>query len=216
MITGKSYINRLSCYRNALKRLKNVGFIKVFSENLADAVDVTSAQVRKDFSIFGISGRTKAGYQVDELIKRLDYILGKDRIQKVILVGAGNIGTALMNYKGFESEGIKLIAAFDINLALHKSKLSIPILPLEDLEKVVKKNKVEIGIIAVPDIVANQVLDCMLAAGIKGVVNFAPIKLRGNEDTIINNVNLRQELENVIYFVNAAGKHKGINENQKP
>jgi len=83
MITGKSYINRLSCYRNALKRLKNVGFIKVFSKNLADAVDVTSAQVRKDFSIFSISGRTKAGYQVDELIKRLDYILGKDRIQKL-------------------------------------------------------------------------------------------------------------------------------------
>ena len=208
MIANKNYVIRLSNYRNALKRFKKLGFIKVFSDNLADAVGVSSSQVRKDFSLFGITGNKKGGYQVDELTKKIDSLLGKDRVQSVVLVGAGKIGKALINYKAFEPEGIRIVAAFDIDEKEINRKTPIPVLPLDDLEVYIKKNKIEIGIIAVPENVAQSVMDTMIEAGIKGVLNFAPIHLRGNDDTVINNANLRLELENVIYFVNALGKTK--------
>ena len=208
MIANKNYVIRLSNYRNALKRFKKLGFIKVFSDNLADAVGVTSSQVRKDFSLFGITGNKKGGYQVDELTKKIDSLLGKDRVQSVVLVGAGKIGKALINYKAFEPEGIRIVAAFDIDEKEINRKTPIPVLPLDEVTSYIKKNKIEIGIIAVPESSAQAVLDMIIEAGVKGVLNFAPIHLRGKEDTIINNANLRLELENVIYFVNALGKTK--------
>ncbi|MFA6216878.1 MAG: redox-sensing transcriptional repressor Rex [Candidatus Omnitrophota bacterium] len=208
MITNKNCIIRLSRYKNALYRLRTLGFIKVFSDNLADAIGVMPSQVRKDFSIFGISGNKRGGYQVDELIEKLNNILGKNEIQKVVIVGAGNIGTALMKYKGFEKEGIKLMAVFDIDSLKFNKTVDVPVLPLEQLPDFIKKNKIRIGIIAVPDIAAQQILDSMVSAGIKGILNFAPIRLRGPADCVINNVNLELELENVIYFVNTQEKAK--------
>jgi redox-sensing transcriptional repressor len=208
MIANKNYIVRLSNYRNVLKRFKKLGFIRVFSDNLADAVGVTSSQVRKDFSLFGITGNKKGGYQVEELTKKIDSLLGKDRVQPVVLIGAGKIGEALINYKAFEPEGIRIVAAFDVDEKKVNPKAPIPVLPLNELASYIKKNRIEIGIIAVPENSAQQVMDEMVEAGIRGVLNFAPIHLRGKEDTVINNANLRLELENVIYFVNALGKTK--------
>src|SRR3989339_959395 len=104
MVTNKACIVRLSRYKNALSRLKSLGFVKVFSDNLADAADVTPSQVRKDFSIFGVTGNRRGGYVLDELIERLNRILGKNVTQNVVIVGAGRIGSALMKYKGFEKE----------------------------------------------------------------------------------------------------------------
>jgi len=210
MIANKNSIIRLSRYKNALYRLRSLGFVKVFSDNLADAVGATSSQVRKDFSIFGISGSKRGGYQVDALIERLDRILGKDVVQKVVIVGRGNMGTALMKYAGFAKEGIELTACFDIDPAAFDRKAAVPVLPLEELKDFVKKNGIRIGVIAVPDIAAQQVLDLMTGAGIKGVLNFAPIRLRAQGDTVITNVNLVSELENVIYFVNALEKGKEL------
>ncbi len=206
MIINKNCIIRLSRYKNALYRLKSLGFVKVFSDNLADAVGVTSSQVRKDFSIFGISGSKRGGYQIDSLIERLNQLLGKNQTQKVIVVGVGNIGTALIKYRGFEKEGIKIVACFDIDPLRYNRDSLIPVLPLEELKDYVRVNNIKIGIIAVPDIAAQQVLDIMISAGIKGVLNFAPIRLRTIEDVVINNVNLELELENVIYFVSTLGK----------
>jgi redox-sensing transcriptional repressor len=130
--TSKNAIIRLSRYKNALYRLKLLGFVKVFSDNLADAVGVKPSQVRKDFSLFGISGNKRGGYLIDELIAKLNTILGKNEIQKVVIVGAGHIGTALMKYKGFEREGIKIVAAFDIDPAKYQKEAAMPILPLEE------------------------------------------------------------------------------------
>jgi len=216
MKTNKLCIIRLSKYKNALYRLKSLGFVRVFSDNLADAVEATASQVRKDFSIFGISGNKRGGYKIDELIEKLNIILGKDELQKVIIVGLGKLGTALTRYTGFEKEEIKIVAAFDIDSTkfnhlsnqMIKQKEKTPVLPLEYLTEFVRKNNIKIGIITVPDIAAQQVVDIMLSAGIKGVLNFAPIRLRGNDDSIINNVNLEVELENLIYFVNASTKAK--------
>ena len=203
MITNRNCIIRLSRYKNALYRLKALGFIKVFSDNLADAVGVMPSQVRKDFSLFGISGNKRGGYQVEELIEKLNNILGKNEIQKVVIAGAGNIGTALMKYKGFEKEGIKIMAAFDIDPAKYSKETGVAVRALDEMSEFIRANKIKIGIIAVPDIAAQQAMDIMLSAGIKGVLNFAPIRLRAPEDCVINNVNLELELENVLYYVNA-------------
>jgi redox-sensing transcriptional repressor len=208
MITNKNCVIRLSRYKNALYRLKSLGFIKVFSDNLADAVGVMPSQVRKDFSIFGISGNKRGGYQVDELIEKLNAILGKNVVQKVVIVGVGNIGTALMKYKGFEKEGIKISAAFDIDPSKQNIQGEIPILPLDELKPYIRDQKIKIGIIAVPDIAAQQAMDMLVQAGIKGVLNFAPISLRVAEDCVVNNVNLELELENVVYYVNTLDKTK--------
>ena len=219
-MANKKCIIRLLRYKSALHRLHGLGFVKVFSDNLADAVGVTASQVRKDFSMFGISGNKRGGYQIEGLLEKLNGIMGKNELQKVVIVGAGNIGTALMKYKGFEKEGIRIAGCFDIDPAKHAlpKGTDIPVLPLEALKDFVRQHKIKIGIIAVPDVAAQQVLDMMAAAGIKGVLNFAPLRLKGSEDIFINNVNLILELETVIYFI-ISGLAKNIsemNEDDKP
>jgi redox-sensing transcriptional repressor len=204
MTSNKKVILRLSHYRNSLTRFKSLGFVKIFSEYLAEAVGATSAQVRKDFSLFGISGNKRGGYKIDELIAKLNVILGKNEIQKVVLIGAGQLGSALLKYRTFEQEGIKILAAFDIDPAKQLQKNRIPILPLDQMPKFIMENNVKIAILSVPDIAAQQTLDTLVSAGIKGVLNFAPIDLKSPVHCIISNVNLAVELENLIYFVNAS------------
>ena len=207
MIVNKKTISRLSRYRKTILRFQELGFVKIFSDTLGEAVGVTSAQVRKDFSLFGISGNKRGGYQIDKLLDRLQEILGKDHVQKVIVVGIGNIGKALIQYKTFTNEGIHIIAGFDIDPAKVNQKSKVPIYPFDEMKSFVKKNDIRIGILAVPEIAAKEVFREMVDAGIKGILNFAPIRYKIGEDIIINNVNLQIELENVIYFVNALDKN---------
>ncbi|MHC4963155.1 MAG: redox-sensing transcriptional repressor Rex [Planctomycetota bacterium] len=199
MALNRKCIIRISRYKNALNRLKALGFVKVFSGNLADAAGVSSSQVRKDFSLFGITGNRRGGYKVDELIERIRAILGKNELQKVIIVGAGNIGKALLHYKGFETGGIKVMAAFDIDPGKYSQELEIPVLPLEDLRGFVQEHEVKIGILAVTEIAAHHVSEIMISAGINAA-----------DDVVINNINLEVELENLIYFVNAQAKTDGV------
>jgi redox-sensing transcriptional repressor len=173
---------------------------------LADAIGVTASQVRKDFSIFGISGNKRGGYKIEELIEKINNILGKNELNKVIIVGAGKLGMALLKYKGFEKEGIKIVASFDIDSTKYVGDSDVPVLPLEELNDFVRKNNIRIGIIAVPDMAAQSVADSMFLAGIRGILNFAPIRLKSPEDRVLNNVNLEVELENLIYFVNVLDK----------
>lgn len=209
IIASKNSIVRLSRYKNALYRFQKLGYVRLFSDILADAIGVTAAQVRKDFSLFGIKGNKRGGYNVEELIGKLNELLGKNKTQSVIIAGAGKIGTALLRYKGFENEGIRIVASFDIDPAKVNTMAEIPVYPLDELKGFVKNNDIRIGIIAVPDIAAQQVFEIMISAGIKGVLNFAPIRLKDTPDIVVNNVNLELELENVIYFVNALERAGG-------
>lgn len=204
----KNAIMRLSRYRHALIRLKARSFEKVFSDNLADATSVSPSLVRKDFSTFGISGNKRGGYQIDTIIKELNSILDKNTDHQFIEVGAGNLGKALLNYPGFIKSGIKIVAAFDVNPAKIDRNAQIPILPIEELHDFVKNNNIEYGIISTPDFAAQQVFVRMIAAGIKGILNFAPICLRGPEGCVVSNINLESEIENIIYFVNLAAKKR--------
>lgn len=206
MTLNRKCIIRISRYKNALNRLKALGFVKVFSGNLADAAGVTSSQVRKDFSLFGITGNRRGGYRVDELISNIHEILGKNEQQKVVIVGVGNIGKALLRYKGFESGGIKVAAAFDIDPSKYSRTYEIPVLPLEDFRPFVQEHDIKIGILSVPEVAAHHVSEIMISAGIKGILNFAPIQLRSASDVVISNINLEVELENLIYFINVQDK----------
>lgn len=216
MVMNRKCILRLSRYKNALKRLKALGFVKVFSGNLADAAGVTSSQVRKDFSMFGITGNRRGGYKVDELITRIREILGKDEIQKVVIVGSGNIGNALLRYRGFEAGGIRVVAGFDIDPSKYQRHGEVPILPLEEFQSFVQEHNIKVGILAVPDVAAHHVSEIMIAAGIQGILNFAPIQLRGADGVVVRNINLEVELENLVYFVNAAKKKQSELENETP
>jgi len=204
VVTNKNAIHRLSMYRSALYRFKALGFKKIFSDYLADAVEGNSAQVRKDFSLFGITGNKRGGYIIDALLDKLNMILGKNRIQKVILAGAGNLGSALLKYAHFEKEGIKIEAAFDIDPAKHNLKGPVPVYPLDKLEPFVRDNGIKTAILCVPDMAAQSIFELMLKAGIRGVLNFAPIRLKAPDECVVSHVNLAIELENLIYFVNAS------------
>jgi len=197
---NKKTIVRISKYKNALKRFKMLGLSRVFSDNLAEAVGVSSIQVRKDFSLFGITGNKRGGYPIDALMEQLRSVLGKQDIKKVIIVGVGNMGAALIRYNGFERELINIVAGFDSDTAKLSPHAPIPILHIDKLENFVKDNAIKIGIIAVPDMAAQRIVDCMIGAGIKGILNFASIRLNAPEGCFINSVNLIPELESVIYF----------------
>ena len=121
---------RLSKYRSVLYKLKGLGFVKVFSDHLGDALGISPALVRKDFSQFNLTGHKRGGYRVDSLLEKLNRMLGKDRAQKIVIVGCGKIGTALINYQGFAREGIEIVAGFDVDPAVLNATAPVPILDL--------------------------------------------------------------------------------------
>ncbi len=212
MATTKQSVSRLYRYRDAIYRLKELGSEKVFSGHLANVVGSNSAQVRKDFSLLNISGNKRGGYIVDDLIDQINTLLGKDKIQNVIIVGAGHIGRALMQYDGFSKEKIHIAAAFDIDPLKYGQEVGVSIFSIDKLDNFVKKNKIKVGVIAVPYFAAQQVVDKMVSLGMKGALNFAPINLKVPESFFVNNVNVRLELEVVNYF---AGVQRTKNEKYK-
>ena len=203
MTINRNCILRLSRYKKSVARLRSMGFKKVFSDNLADAIGVTPSQVRKDFSLFGITGNKKGGYEIDELVEKLNAVLGKNDVEKVVLIGCGNIGTALMHYNGFVKEGINIVAAFDTDPAKQDPAGKPPVLSVEKLGEYITRNSIKTAIIAVPDMSAQSVFDVVIGAGVKGILNFAPIHLRTPDEIVVTNVNLEMELEAVIYFAKA-------------
>lgn len=206
MKTTQQFIQRLYRYRQSLYRFQKIGYVRIYSDDLAEAIGVTAVQVRKDFSLFGITGNKRGGYALTELLLQLNAKLGKDQPQKAVLVGGGNIGTALLQYDGFSKEGIQLVAAFDIDPMRQNEKASPPVFPFEQMRPFIEKERIKTGIVAVPVAAAQQVLDTMVAAGIKGVLNFAPVVLKAPDDVFIDNINLVLELETVNYFAQALSK----------
>ena len=203
MLEQRRVIMRLCTYRRCLKDFKSLGYVKIFSDGFGEAAGSSATQVRKDFSMFGISGNKKGGYIIDNLLEKLNSILGKDEVQKVVLVGAGNLGNALLKYKGFENENIQIVAAFDADSAKQVKVAGIQIFPMKDIQVYLKTEKIRIAILAVPAQVAQDVAETLVSSGIRGILNFVPITLRVPERVVVSNINLAIELENIIYYVNA-------------
>lgn len=188
-------------YRTCLERFKVLGFEKVYSHNLGLEAGVSAEQVRKDFSKFNLKGNKKGGYEIDVLLEELDVTFGKHEVQKVFLVGMGNIGNALSHYRGFSHKKISIAAAFDIDPSKFKKGYSIPVFPLEELREQVKVQGIRAAILAVPESQAQSVCDLMVESGIKGIMNFAPRVLKVREDIKVNNINLSNELESMLYHI---------------
>jgi redox-sensing transcriptional repressor len=195
-------ISRLLNYKNLLFQLKGLGFVKVFSDNIADSLGVSSSLVRKDFASFSIKGNQKGGYAIDNVLEQINGILGKNEIQKVIIIGVGRIGEALINYSGFQKEGIELIAGFDIDNTRINEKGQVPVFPISRLNTFVQENEVKIAILAVPDLAVQHVIELLKQAGIKGILSFSSINFKSGYDLTINNINIEHELENLIFQVN--------------
>ena len=193
-------IMRLSEYRRILCKLKSLGFVKVFSDHLAGAIDVSPALVRKDFADFGLTGNRKSGYSVSELIDKLNKILRKEHTENVIVIGCGGIGRALMNYNGFAGEGIRIIAGFDSNPDVQRAEAPIPVFDISRLEAFITSHQIRTAIQTVPETYAGVMADRLAAAGIKAILNFSPITLKNLSGCFIRNVNFLYELENTIYF----------------
>ncbi len=205
---SRNVIARLAKYKTVLRRLSNIGMVRIISGNLGDAVGVTSAQVRKDFWVSGVSGNKKGGYVIQECLEKLTRILGNQEITKVVLAGVGHLGRALLNYRGFEHECIRIVAGFDSDPLKTDRAGAPPVLPSEELAEFIKKENIKIGIIAAPEASAQKVLDQMEEAGIEGVMNFAPITLRSRTGSVIQHIHLCTELETIIYFVNAVKRQR--------
>ena len=190
--------------------MKALGLERVFSNNLGDALGVTPALVRKDFSFLKITGNKRGGYSIDELIQEIDEILGKNHPLDIIVAGCGKIGTALMKYNGLSRDGITVAAGFDINPDRVNYTGEVPILPMEKIESFIKEKNIKVGVITVPESAATAVYEIMSNAGIKGFLNFSPVDLKCSRsqdrdeksDCIVNNINLAAEIENLFYYVN--------------
>ena len=179
--------------------------VKVFSDNLADAVGVSPSLVRKDFSLFGLAGNKRGGYRIEELITRLNKLLGKDRQQEIIIVGCGKLGQALMNHNGFRRVGIRVAACFDTDPAIIDPDAPIPILHIKELPDFIARNRILVAALTVPEPCAQNMLEMLKNTGIRGVLNFAPLPLRSSDGVLVHNINVEQEIENLFYNIHFSG-----------
>ena len=201
-IIPRKTIYRLSIYLRCLARLRENSLGTVSSEALAKAAGVKPTQLRKDLAYFGTFGTRGLGYDVNELSLKISDELGTSSLQPVILVGVGNLGLALLSYRGFEKEGFEIIAAFDAEPRRKRDKeIKQPLLGMGELKNFIAENGVKMAILSVPAAVAQAVANQLIEAGIAGILNFSPSVLAVPEDVMVNNVNLAIELENLSYFI---------------
>jgi redox-sensing transcriptional repressor len=195
-------VYRLSVYFRGLQRLKANGIRTVSSQALAKAAGVKPTQLRKDLTYFGQFGTRGLGYDVKALAQMISDLLGTTSLQPVVLVGVGNLGLALLSYRGFEKEGFEIIAAFDINPERRQGQHTpVPVHAMEEMEPLIRQRNVKMAILTVPAAVAQEVANTLMRCGITGILNFAPLVLEVPENVVVNNVNLAIELENLSYFV---------------
>ena len=198
----KKAIYRLSIYQRCLSKLHENGKETVSSSALAGAAGVKSAQLRRDLTYFGQFGTRGLGYSVRDLRGAIREVLGREQLQPVALVGAGNLGVALLRYRGFEKEGFEVVAAFDaVPETVVSRGITVPVHGFNEVSQFVRENEVKLAILCVPGEAAQEVTNELVAAGVQGILNFSPTVLEVPEAVTVNNVDLALELENLSYFV---------------
>lgn len=196
----KTTIQRLPLYYRALQKMGRMDVDVVSSKDLGERLDIPSTQVRKDLSYYGEFGRRGVGYEVSSLLKHLERILGLGKEWKVALVGAGNLGRALVNYPGFRKLGFQIAVVFDsdpekIGQNLHQFEIK----DIQAFGKTLEGEGVHLGIIAVPDRFAQEVADMMVKNGILGIWNFSPTRIRVPLDVVVRNEDLSVGLIGLLY-----------------
>jgi redox-sensing transcriptional repressor len=196
--------NRLSIYLRCLNTLSAAGIKTISSQELATQFNLNSAQIRKDLGYFGEFGVRGVGYFVDDLREHITRILGVDRPHRVAIIGAGRLGTALANYKGFSKSNFTVAALFDndrAKIGQHIGPDEIVVHDVQKFERIVQEWQIDVGVIAVPARAAQRVLNQIMAAGIKAVLNFAPAPLTARLGVKVKTVDLTTSLESLSYFL---------------
>lgn len=174
----------------------------ISSAAIAEAAGVNAAQVRKDLSFFGEFGQPGVGYHTKELLASLKRMMGLDEEMEVVVVGAGALGSALINYPGFDNRGFRIVAVFDNNPAKVGHRLrGYEIMAFDRLKETIAGHNVRLAIIAVPRAAAQAVADALIEAGVKGILNFAPVTLKVPDDVVVRSVDLTLQLETLAYYV---------------
>ena len=195
--------NRMSVYLRFLNALDAAGVKTISSQALAEQFHLNAAQIRKDLAYFGEFGVRGVGYYVRELRSHLRQILGLDQRVRVGIMGAGNLGLALADYPGFRLEGFEIAALFDTvrEKIGQQSRGGVPIFDIADLRRIVRRERIRIAVIAVPAAAAQAVLQTVVAAGIKAVLNFSPGTLKVPADVKMKSVDLTVSLESLSFFL---------------
>ena len=195
-----STVRRLSAYLRFLEDFETRGLSTISSEELANRGGTTSAQVRKDLSFFGSFGKRGLGYSVPELAGRLREILGLGRKWGVVIVGAGKIGAALAQYRGFRQRGFSILAAYDNSPEkIGRTLEGIEVRDIADLERDIQREKPDIVVLTVPSEEAQRVVDRVVRVGVKAILNFAPTQLQAPPDVTVKTVNMAMELEGLSF-----------------
>jgi redox-sensing transcriptional repressor len=195
-------VYRLSIYQRCLRRLRENAVETVSSEALAKAAGVTPSQLRKDLAYFGNFGTRGLGYNVEMLSATIGETLGTTRLQPVILVGVGNLGSALLRYGGFNKEGFEIVAAFDAAPSQVRATGShVPLLGADGMANFIREHSIKLTILAVPAAKAQEVTNELVQSGVQAILNFAPVVLDVPDHVVVNNVDLAVELENLSYFI---------------
>src|SRR5687767_14064278 len=198
-------VRRLSLYLRQLEAFQRKNRRTISSKQLGESLGLTDAQVRKDLAYFGQFGHPGIGYRVEDLIAQVRRILGTDKTWNVILVGAGNLGRALSAYKGFHAKGFQLVAVFDADPSKIGRRLGpFTIQPLTDMTGAVQKHNVKLAILAVPADNAQDVADQLVGAGVRGLLNFAPVSISVPQDVALNTVDVAMQLEQLSFQVNVS------------
>jgi redox-sensing transcriptional repressor len=201
-VVPKAVVSRLSLYLRELQHLIRDGRETTSSSQLGQMLGFSDAQVRKDLAYFGHFGHPGVGYRCDELVLAIRKIMGTDRDWPVAMVGTGNLGSALLGYKGFSNQGFRIVGAFDIDAGkVGGTILGVPIYHIDQLPEIVTEHNIKLGMVAVPAGVAQQVADRLVAAGVEGIVNFAPVTLVLPPHVSQVGVDLAIELEQLCFAV---------------
>ncbi len=195
-------VRRLSHYYRVLDEVAGEGQRTISSRILAEREGITSAQVRKDLSYFGSFGRRGLGYNVEHLRTEVRRILGLDRRWRVGVVGAGHIGSALLAYRGFGDQGFDVVAVFDTSAARVGHRLGEQV--IRDMATLSEADALEMGVIATPMRAAQEVADALVAAGVRGILNFAPRKLRVPREVALRTVDMTMEFESLSFALSQA------------
>ncbi|MFH1836870.1 MAG: redox-sensing transcriptional repressor Rex [Candidatus Omnitrophota bacterium] len=202
-----SVISRLFVYLRELTELDKLNIRVVSSAELGERTNLSDTQVRKDLGYFGQFGVSGSGYNISKLKNALENILTKDKDLNVAVVGTGKLASALLAYPGFEKHGLKIVSAFDKSKSKIGKKIGdIFVQPVDELEKVVKKKHIVIGIITTPAQFAQEIADKLVNAGVKCILNFAPATLNIPKNVKIKDIDLSRELETLSYFLKYENK----------
>ena len=205
---SKAVLKRLPGYLAYLKSIQDQEYPYISATALANALGMGEVQVRKDLASVSDGGRPKIGYLRDSLIDDIEQFLGYDNTTDAVLIGAGKLGQALLDYKGFEEYGLNVLAAFDINPEKDCTDAGKPILHIDHLEQFCRAHKVLMGIITVPDSHAQAVCDKLIGCGIKAIWNFAPIHLEVPAHILVQSENMATSLAVLSMHLQAQIKDK--------